>query len=319
MTLMPIAPTGSHFARVIALVGIAVVSAFVFLRTGAASVCSGWRCAAQHTKYGYTGYPQPEVGANMGKTVQLLAKMGGMMEMPAVNFGVGSFRQTSDVNMMIKSGVRGFSLMIHDGPVPPKQVAKGIADAIATGYFTRNDFFITVAPFCSQDVSQFMADGGLDRVDMITLHQPCSTYEATLAKWRELEGVVKAGKATSLGVCNYKDMDELRQLSIDAEFPPIVNSIGYDVTKYSRELDEAHLKMGITIMPYTPLKTAKNEPEVIEVASKMGVTSAQIALRFFTQTNHPVLTFSQSAEHMKQNLKSSEIEISVRDLEALEA
>ena len=63
--------------------------------------------------------------------------------------------------------------------------------------------------------------------------------------------------------------------------------------------------MGITIMPYTPLKTAKNEPEVIEVASKMGVTSAQIALRFFTQTNHPVLTFSQSAEHMKQNLKSS--------------
>ena len=78
MTLMHVKTFGTIHTRILMMVGLAVVSTSLFFAVG-------------KTKYGYSSYPQPEVGPNIGETVQLLAKAGGSIEMPAVNFGVGSF------------------------------------------------------------------------------------------------------------------------------------------------------------------------------------------------------------------------------------
>ena len=41
--------------------------------------------------------------------------------------------------MMIENGARGLSLMIHDCPEPPKQVANAISKAIAKGKLERDE------------------------------------------------------------------------------------------------------------------------------------------------------------------------------------
>lgn len=306
-------------ARFFALVGLAVVGTVYMVAPPSRFIDDEERSSKDSNGEwaSYINHPQPPVGPHIGPKLTVMAAMGGAIEMPAVSFGVGAFGKKTDVGMLFDKGVRGVSLMLHDGVNPAKQTVAAMKAAIDSGKLTRDDFFVIVAPFCTQDVMEYINLAGLDRADMITLHQPCSTYDETLKKWRELEGVVDAGRAVSLGVCNFHDVKYLGELVLASKFAPLVNSIKVDASSWTHDLAEEHAKIGVTLMPYSPVKNVIDTPAVKEVAAKHAMTPAQVALRFLTMSSMPVLTYTENAAHVVENLASTGFDLTKEDMEKL--
>jgi diketogulonate reductase-like aldo/keto reductase len=151
-----------------------------------------------------------EHGGSLGVCVNL-AKEQATLNMPIVNFGVGSFGKAElGLDDVVRRGGRGFSVMLHDGEDPAHRASRAIEYAVGSGNFTRDDFFVTVTAFCWEEVFLY-EQNKFHFVDLVVLHAPCETMHQTLAKWTALEKLVKGGYVGALGVANF-GIDELREL-----------------------------------------------------------------------------------------------------------
>jgi 2,5-diketo-D-gluconate reductase A len=133
---------------------------------------------------------------------------------------------------------------------------------------------------------------GMDHVDLWLVHWP-PRGRGLVSTWRELLAARDRGLARAVGVSNYS-LAQLDELTAAAGATPQVNQIPWAPTRYDPVLLAEHRRRGVALEGYSPFKnTDLRHPLLVEVATRHGVTPAQVVVRW--HVDHQVVVIPKSA------------------------
>ncbi|KAF8501358.1 NADP-dependent oxidoreductase domain-containing protein [Gautieria morchelliformis] len=121
--------------------------------------------------------------------------------------------------------------------------------------------------------------------------------------WAAMEGVLATGKVKAIGVSNFS-VKTLTQLLQTANVIPAVNQVEMHPYLSQHELRAFANTKGIVLTAYTPTGHAsvREDPAVVAIANKHGVSSAQVSLAWHLSRGTAAVPKSASSEHQVQNI-----------------
>jgi diketogulonate reductase-like aldo/keto reductase len=164
---------------------------------------------------------------------------------------------------------------------------------------------------------------GVDRVDLYLVHWPVPSADLYVETWRAFEKLLADGAVRAIGVSNFL-VEHLDRLVAETDVVPAVNQIEVHPTFQQAALQQHCRDLGIAVEAYSPLGRGADldAPAVVAAATELGVTPAQVVLRWAVQQGRVVIPKSLSAERQATNLDVFSFELSpaqVASIDALEA
>lgn len=173
---------------------------------------------------------------------------------------------------------------------------KAVGKAIKDSGLNREDIFVTSklpAEIKGYDVTlkafnETMSDLGLDYLDLYLIHAPWpwdkmgkDCTKENIESWKAMEVLYKEGKIRSIGVSNFSPKD-IQAILDNCDIVPMVNQIRYFIGLTQKETVEFCNKHNILVEAYSPLATGKvfNDQKIKEVADQLGVSVAQLCIRY---------------------------------------
>ena len=246
-------------------------------------------------------------------------------EMPLLGFG--TFQITDQkickesVSEALKTGYR----MIDTAACYGNE--KAVGEAVKESGINRKDLFL-VSKVWIQDAGyektkisfeKTLFNLGTDYLDLYLIHMPYGDYHGS---WRAMEEFLKAGKVKTIGVCNFLP-DRLLDLILSHEIVPAVNQIEMHPFCQQKELRKLMAKYQIQPMAWAPFAEGQNSifqnPVLTAIGQKYGKTSAQVILRWLTQSNIAAIPKSVHTERIRQNFDLSDFALSASDMEMIES
>lgn len=172
-------------------------------------------------------------------------------------------------------------------------------------------------------IDESLAKLGLDYIDLMIIHCPQPWQEYGSAKryekenkdvWRALEEAYLEGKVRAIGVSNFSEYD-IKNILEDCKIRPMVNQILTHIGDTPIELIKYCESENILLEAYSPIAHGKalDNPKILKMASKYGVSIAQLCIRYCLQLGMITLPKSTNPEHMKAN-GEVDFEISSEDM-----
>ena len=206
----------------------------------------------------------------------------------------------------------------------------GVGRAIEASGIPRDELFITTKLWNSDQGAQATLDAidlsleklGLHHVDLYLIHWPAPGRDLFVETWETFEKVRDDGKATSIGVSNFRIQD-LDRLAAETGTVPAINQIELHPLFSQvplRDYDAAH---GILTESWGPLGHAAvdifQEPAIAAAAAAHGVSPAQVIIRWHLQHGLVVIPKSNNRDRMAQNFDVFGFELSADELTAIDA
>lgn len=178
----------------------------------------------------------------------------------------------------------------------------------------------------AKSIDETLQKTGLDYLDMMIIHAPQPWaefrgekryFEENKETWRALEDAYKAGKLRAIGVSNFL-VDDLESLLSSAEIKPMVNQILTHISNSPLELIDFCKANDIRCEAYSPIahgEALKNKA-IADMASKYGVSVAQLCVRYTIELGMVALPKTSNPEYMKSNA-NIDFTISAEDMETL--
>src|SRR2546427_4726581 len=163
------------------------------------------------------------------------------------------------------------------------------------------------------------------RVDSYLLHGPYSypgLGREDWEVWSAIEAIHDSGRAGMIGVSNVNAL-QLSALIDRTKIKPMVvqnrcfanRGWDRDVRKICRE--HGTMYQGFSLLTANPY--VLRHPRVLSVARRLGVDTPQVIFRFAIQAGMGPLTGTTSLEHMKEDLKVSDIELNPEEVKLIES
>lgn len=206
---------------------------------------------------------------------------------------------------------------------------EGVGRAIAASGIPRDELFVTTKLWngdqgtesAHRAIDRSLEKLGLDHVDLYLIHWPRPDLDKYLETWLALEEIRDAGKTTSIGVSNFH-VPHLEKLAAGSSTVPAVNQIELHPTFQQRELRAYGAEHGIAIEAWGPLGQGKYDlfgmPAIAETAVALGVTPAQVVIRWHLQSGIIVFPKSNSADRMRANFDVFGFELSPEQMAAID-
>lgn len=245
------------------------------------------------------------------------------VQMPQLGFGVYQIpaEETAEsVYQAIKIGYRLLDTAIIYGN--ETETGLGIQRAIAEGFVTREDLFITSKLFimetpemkAHQAIDLSLEKLGLDYLDLYLIHQP---YGDVYGAWRALTAAQKEGKLRAIGVSNFSSAKMIEFVSLN-EVKPQINQIEVNPW-HQRVIDqEWHKKYGVQIEAWAPFAEGRQElfhnPVLAEIGARHQKSVGQVVLRWLIQRRLVVLAKSVHPERMAENLAVFDFELTSKEM-----
>lgn len=158
---------------------------------------------------------------------------------------------------------------------------------------------------------------GLDYVDLYLMHWPVSGKR--LDSWRAMEEILEGGRTRAIGVSNFmpRHLDELIEV---ADVKPAVNQFELHPLLPQPEVVEECRARDIVVEAYSPLAKAQHfdEPVIVAAAQELGVTPAQVMIRWGVEKGFVVIPKSQKRERILENMEVFGFELG-HHLDAIDA
>lgn len=170
-------------------------------------------------------------------------------------------------------------------------------------------------------VAESSARMGLDHLDLYLIHWPNPDQGLYLETWQGLLDARDRGLVTHVGVCNFT-VEYLELLYQHTGELPVVNQVELNPYHPRAELREFHREHRILTQAWSPLGRGGellSEPALREIASRHGVSEAEVILRWHASLGVMPLPRSGNAHRQRQNLRAVDGELEAADLEKIAA
>ena len=205
---------------------------------------------------------------------------------------------------------------------------KGVGAALRATDIPRDEIFVTTklrngdqgydTTLAAFEASRAALD--LEYVDLFLIHWPVPSLDLYVETWRAFEKLQADGLVRSIGVSNFLP-EHLDRLVAETEIVPSVNQIEVHPTFQQADLQAATRAHGITVQAYSPLGrgTDLEAPAVVDAAQRLGVSPAQVVLRWHLQAGRIVIPKSVTAERIRANIDVLGFELTDADVAAIDA
>jgi diketogulonate reductase-like aldo/keto reductase len=159
----------------------------------------------------------------------------------------------------------------------------------------------------------------LEYVDLYLIHWPAPRIDLYRESWKALTEIAKAGSAKSIGVCNFGER-EITDLIDETGWKPAVNQVEFHPGFAQQGLKAFHDQIEIVTMAWSPLGQGKgllDLPEIVEMATSLGRTAAQVVLRWHIQLGIIPIPKSSSESRMSENLQVFDFELDESQMSTL--
>lgn len=203
----------------------------------------------------------------------------------------------------------------------------GVGNALAKCRLPREEFFITTKVWISNagyekakaSIEESLKNLQTSYIDLLLIHQPFGDYYGT---YRAMEDAYKEGKVRAIGVSNFYP-DRFLDIHHFAEIKPAVNQVETHVFQQQKVAKEYMKKNGTQIESWGPFAEGKNDyfnnPVLKEIGGKYGKSTAQVALRFLTQSGVVVIPKSTHKERMEENFNIFDFQLTAEEMAKIEA
>jgi len=247
--------------------------------------------------------------------------------------------------LALRAGFRGIDTANQRRHYFEAGVGAGLAAAYRDGVVTRADVFLQTkftylpgqdhrlpydpsAPLSTQ-VAQSMASSlehlGTDHVDSYVLHGPASGTDWSTADaevWTAMARERDAGRTRLLGVSNVS-LRHLHQLQASGhELPAFVQNRCFARTGWDRNIrlfcaEHQVVYQGFSLLTANP--AVLHHPYVAGLATRANATPAQVVFAFSRRLGMLPLTGTSDAGHMREDLASDIVRLSLEEVRALES
>jgi 2,5-diketo-D-gluconate reductase A len=207
---------------------------------------------------------------------------------------------------------------------------QGVGRAIAASGIPRDELFITTKLWNSDQGERATLDAfdlsieklGLDHVDLYLIHWPAPGLDLFVETWKTFEKIRDSGRATSIGVSNFRIQD-LDRLAAETGTVPVINQIELHPLFSQLPLREYGAAHGILTESWGPLGHAAvdifQENAIAAAASAHGVSPAQVIIRWHLQNGLVVIPKSNNRDRMAQNFDVFGFELTADEMTAIDA
>ena len=241
------------------------------------------------------------------------------VKIPKIGFGtwqISNEDAVSAVEVALKAGY------IHIDSASGYGNEEGVGKAVRASGIPREELFITTkvpAEIKSYEeavanIESSLAKLDLGYIDLLLIHapqpwdKPWQTghryYEENVAVWKALEEFYEAGKVKSIGISNFF-VEDMKNILANCEIKPMVNQISYHIGNTQKEAVTFCREHDILVQGYSPIATGRllDNEEVAKMADKLGVSIAQLCIRYVLQKDILPLPKSNNAERIVDNTK----------------
>ena len=162
---------------------------------------------------------------------------------------------------------------------------------------------------------------GLDYLDLHLIHWPNPGVGKYPEAWRALVELRERGLVRSVGVSNFTEA-HLERVIADTGVTPAVNQLELHPGFPQPEMRAVHDRLGIRTEAWSPLgkrRAPYGEPAVAAPAERLGVTPAQVVLRWHVQLGSLPIPKSADPERQRQNLDVFGFELTEAEMAAITA
>ena len=123
--------------------------------------------------------------------------------------------------------------------------------------------------------------------------------------WKGMEHCLEQGWVKAIGVSNY-GAQHLKACEYD--LPPFSQS--NQINPWLQRLKGATEAVGAKVMAYSPLAKGLDDPDLIEIAERLGCTPAQVAIKFCHDLGCITIPKSSREDRIIENLASLNVDLS---------
>lgn len=203
-------------------------------------------------------------------------------------------------------------------------VGRAVSDAIEAGDIKREELFVTTKLWnsdqerASEAIDESLKQLGLDYVDLYLMHWPCPEHGKYIQAYEQLVDIQRAGKAKSIGVCNFYQ-EALDDIIKATAHTPAVNQIeihpGFSQTVQRSD----NARRGIVTESWSPLGQGQNlkEPVIANIAARHNVSPAQVIIAWHLHRGDVVIPRSSNPQRVEENFNIWDIQLSETEIEAI--
>ena len=211
---------------------------------------------------------------------------------------------------------------------------EGVVGAALRGFLdeagvSRADITVqTKLPGRHHDFERALASGeesrarlGLEQIDVLLIHWPNPITGKYKEAWRALVELRERGVARTIGVSNFNER-LLDEIIADTGVVPAINQVELHPYFPQAALLEKHAELGIVTQAWSPLgkrQAPYGEPVVVAAAERLGVTPAQVILRWHLERGTLPLPKSATPSRQVENLSVTEFSLTAEETEAITA
>ncbi|BHF62013.1 hypothetical protein SprV_0100499400 [Sparganum proliferum] len=268
--------------------------------------------------------------------------------------GLGTFRAEPNevgaaVSAALDAGYRHIDCAALYGN--EEEIGQVLTQKFNSGEVKREEVFITtklwntahrvedVRPACEESLKKL----GLSYVDLYLMHWPVAfgpgkeffpddatgkrifDYTPIENTWKEMESLVDAGLAKSIGISNFNKSQIERILKI-CRIKPVMLQVEISVNFLNEKLVQYAQSVGLQVTAYAPFGSPSlmtsapsplTEPYVKAIADAHGKTPAQVLIRHAIQRGICVIPKSFNAERIRSNFQVFDFELTDEEMRTL--
>ena len=206
---------------------------------------------------------------------------------------------------------------------------EGVGKALKDSGIARDELFITTKLWndshrkddARKAIETSLTKLGLDHVDLYLIHWPATVKygDSYIEAWDAMQEFKTEGLVTSIGVSNFHEM-HLARLNGET---PVIDQVELHPTFGQAELRRVLDDRDIVTEAWSPLGQSKDldNATIAEIAQQLGVTPAQVIIRWHLQSGRVVIPKSVTPERIEANFDVFGFELSgeqVRQIDGLD-
>ncbi|KRL52629.1 aldo/keto reductase [Lacticaseibacillus manihotivorans] len=195
----------------------------------------------------------------------------------------------------------------------------GVGRGIQQSGVARDNLFITTKlaaehkdyASATAAIDESLIKLGLDYLDLMIIHAPEPWanfhagehyFEGNREAWRALEAAHDAGKIRAIGLSNFEVID-VQNILDHSRIKPQVNQVLAHIGNVPTAVIAFDAQHDILTEAYSPVAHGAmlNEPKIVAMAAKYGVSVPQLAIKYDLQLNLLPLPKSASVAHLQAN------------------